>query len=291
MLIRPRPELIRKTRLASVMLMAMVCIACQPKRELQLSGKTMGTTYHIKVVTGWFTSGADLQRQINNRLAVINKSMSTYDPTSEISRFNAIDSTSEAFSPSDDFLNVLQVAAALHKLTEGAWDGTLDPLINLWGFGRNGVVSQIPNSRQIQQALSHVGFDRIRLDPSGTISKTDPAVTLDLASIAKGYGVDEICPVAGRRGVFATFWWRSVVKYTPVADARTASPGRWVSTDRTGRPPLMMSIKRCRLQTGPWPPAVTIVFFPDRWPTLFTHPRSANRPAGDQRRGECHGGG
>ena len=201
MLIFLRPGPTRAAVLIFGMLTALLCTACQPKKELRLSGKTMGTTYHIKVVTGWFASGADLQRQIDNRLAAISKSMSTYDPTSEISRFNAIDSTSEAFSPSDDFLNVLQVAAVLHKLTEGAWDGTLNLLVNLWGFGRNGTVSHVPNSSQIQQALSHVGFDRIRLDPSGTISKTDPAVTLDLASIAKGYGVDEIARLLGDKGL------------------------------------------------------------------------------------------
>ena len=55
-----------------------VCLwACQPGRELALSGKTMGTTYHIKVVAGWLTSGKDLQKKIDARLAVINRSMSS----------------------------------------------------------------------------------------------------------------------------------------------------------------------------------------------------------------------
>lgn len=184
-------------RLASVILMALVCIACQPTRELQLSGKTMGTTYHIKVVTGWLTSDDDLQRQIDNRLAAINKSMSTYDPASEISRFNAITTANEPFSPSADLLKVLQVAAELHRLTDGAWDGTLDPLVNLWGFGRKGAVSIVPDDREIRRALAHVGFDRIVLDPSGTLSKMDPGVTLDLASIAKGFGVDAIARLLG----------------------------------------------------------------------------------------------
>jgi len=200
MLIFLQPGPTRAAVLIFGMLAAFFCSACQPKRELQLSGKTMGTTYHIKVVAGLFTSGAEIQRQIDIRLAAINKSMSTYDPTSEISRFNAIESTAESFSPSDDFLNVLQVAATLHRLTDGAWDGTLDPLVNLWGFGRNGTVNHIPKDSEILQALFHVGFDRIRLDASGTIGKTDPAVTLDLASIAKGYGVDEIARLLGDKG-------------------------------------------------------------------------------------------
>ena len=200
MLILLRPPLIRKTRLATVILLALVCIACQPKRELQLSGKTMGTTYHIKVVTGWLNFGINLQRQIDDRLAAINKSMSTYDPTSEISRFNAITRANQPFSPSADLLEVLRVAAELHRLTDGAWDGTLDPLVNLWGFGRKGAVSAVPDEREIRQALTHVGFDRIVLDPSGTLSKADAGVTLDLASIAKGFGVDAIARLLGDKG-------------------------------------------------------------------------------------------
>ncbi|MFO7714756.1 FAD:protein FMN transferase [Desulfosarcina sp.] len=160
----------------------------------------MGTTYHIKVVAGLFTSGAELQQQIDNRLAAINKSMSTYDPGSEISRFNDLESTSEPFFPSDDFLNVLQVAAELYRITDGAWDGTVDPLVNLWGFGRQGTSGRVPDDREIRQALSRVGFDRIQLNPAGTISKLDSALTLDLGSIAKGYGVDAIARLLGGQG-------------------------------------------------------------------------------------------
>lgn len=161
----------------------------------------MGTTYHIKVVAGWLTSGTDLKRQVDNRLAGINRSMSTYDPSSEISRFNAFRATDQPFSVSDDFFKVLQVAAELHTLTDGAWDGTLDPLVNLWGFGRDGAVGRIPEEHEIRRALAHVGFDRIRLDSPGTVTKKDAVVTLDVASIAKGYGVDEIARLLGDNGL------------------------------------------------------------------------------------------
>jgi len=196
-----RPEPSHQARSALVMCMALVCIACQPQKELKIAGKTMGTTYHIKVVVGLFTSADKLQKQVDQRLAEINESMSTYDPTSEISRFNAIASISESFAPSDDFNNVLQVAAELHRLTEGAWDGTLDPLINLWGFGRKGTSDRVPQEDEIERALAHVGFDHIRRDPSGNIAKADPAVTLDLASIAKGYGTDAVARLLGDQGV------------------------------------------------------------------------------------------
>ncbi len=191
---------VRRILLVMVAVLSLSCIACQPKKELQLSGKTMGTFYHIKVVAGMFTDKADLQKKIDDRLVQINKSMSTYDPDSEISRFNAMDASDTPFSPSDDFLTVLQVAAEVYRLTDGAWDGTLDPLINLWGFGRKGTVSRIPADEEIRGALATVGFDHIRFDPAGTIGKNDPAVTLDLASIAKGYGVDEIARLLGKIG-------------------------------------------------------------------------------------------
>jgi len=199
MLICFQSESVRKMRFVLAMMMALVFTACLPQKEMRLAGKTMGTTYHIKVVAGWFTSEADLQAHIDKRLAEINRSMSTYDPDSEISRFNRIRKAGMPFSPSDDFIAVLRVAAELHRLTEGAWDGTLDPLINLWGFGRKGPAASLPDEDAIQAALSHVGFDRILMDASGAIAKQDPVVTLDLASIAKGYGADAIARLLGKR--------------------------------------------------------------------------------------------
>jgi FAD:protein FMN transferase len=151
-------------------------------------------------VAGPLTSTADLKQKIDKRLAAINKSMSTFDPQSELSRFNAITSTEETFSASADFIHVLRVADRIYQLTGGAWDGTLDPLINLWGFGRKGVSERVPSEDEIRQALAHVGFDRIILGPKGTLAKKDPALTLDLASIAKGYGVDAVSRVLGDSG-------------------------------------------------------------------------------------------
>ncbi len=179
---------------------ALMCTACLPEKELRLTGQTMGTTYQVKIVTGWFQFGTGLQQEIDRRLAAINRSMSTYDPESEISRFNALDTADQLFTISDDFFNVLQAAAELHRLTEGAWDGTLDPLVNLWGFGRSGSVNRVPDEMEVREALKRVGFDRIRLHAGGAISKIDAAVTLDLASIAKGYGVDVIARLIGDKG-------------------------------------------------------------------------------------------
>jgi FAD:protein FMN transferase len=201
MLMMTRPLRRRGVAIAVATLFALSILAgCQFTREVRLTGKTMGTTYHITVVTGWFSRSGRLQAAIDTRLAAINRSMSTFDPDSEISRFNAIRSTDETVTPSADFAFVLKVAAELYRLTDGAWDGTLDPLITLWGFGRKGTVDSVPEADRIEAALAHVGFDRIAIDPSGSLHKRDPVVTLDLASIAKGYGVDAVSKLLGDAG-------------------------------------------------------------------------------------------
>jgi thiamine biosynthesis lipoprotein len=117
-----------------------------------LSGKTMGTSYHIKVVAGLFTSGADLQRQIDNRLAAINQSMSTYDPASEISRFQCVQ-----FSGSNPFRHPMIFSTCCRwppRFTNSPMEpgtGPWIPLINLWGFGRKGAVNRIPDENEINR--------------------------------------------------------------------------------------------------------------------------------------------
>lgn len=160
------------------------------EKEYLLTGETMGTTYHIRVVTQ--KEPQPLKRKIDQRLKAINQSMSTYDPQSEISRFNALTDTTERFYISEDFLKVLIVAESLHRITEGAWDGTVDPLVTLWGFGRGKESNAIPSAGAIEAALARVGFDGIAIGGEGYLRKKNPRLTLDLASVAKGYGVDQI---------------------------------------------------------------------------------------------------
>lgn len=168
------------------------------KREVLIEGKTMGTFFHIKVITS--ESTGKLEEKIKLRLKEINRSMSTYDPDSEISRFNRISDTETRFPLSQDFMNVMTVSAELYRLTEGAWDGTVDPLVNLWGFGRKGKKQGLPESGEIEALLPHIGFHLIEISAQG-LRKTDPAVTLDLASIAKGYGVDQVAKVIAESGI------------------------------------------------------------------------------------------
>ena len=164
-----------------------------------MSGRTMGTFYHIKVISGYFTDLDGLQKKIDARLEEINQSMSTYRPDSEISRFNKM-ATDAPLQVSSDFYAVLNVAAKVFKLSGGAWDGTLKPLVNLWGFGNARPVQKAPDKELIAQKLAHTGFGHIQLLESQRVSKRNPRVTLDLASIAKGYGVDAIAALVRNAG-------------------------------------------------------------------------------------------
>ncbi len=165
---------------------------CGWKKETVISGRTMGTTYHIKIITGYLNSLDGLKEQIDQRLEEINQSMSTYRPNSEISRFNAIQDSQATFRVSDDFWSVMQVARRIYELTGGAWDGTIKPLVNLWGFGNTQQSRQMPEIATIKDKIRMVGFNHIHISKTGFLQKKVETLSLDLASIAKGFAVDQI---------------------------------------------------------------------------------------------------
>ncbi|MBW2604236.1 MAG: FAD:protein FMN transferase [Deltaproteobacteria bacterium] len=174
---------------------------CGFQKEVAFSGKTMGTVYHIKVVAGLFTNTKDLNAQIDMRLDEINKSMSTFRKDSEISRFNALQTVGEKFGISDDFYNVMTVAKTIYEETGGAWDGTVKPLVDLWGFGKSENKHTIPEKSRITALLSEIGFNNIEIDAGHYLVKKNTTITLDLASIAKGYGVDQAAALIRANGI------------------------------------------------------------------------------------------
>ena len=161
----------------------------------------MGTTYHIKIITGYFNKLSDLKPKIDQRLEAINQSMSTYRPDSEISQFNTIRDITTLFPVSDDFLDVLKMAQRIYELTDGAWDGTIKPLVNLWGFGNTRQPQKVPADTAIKDKIRTVGYKYIRIIEKGFLQKHVGAVSLDLASIAKGYAVDQISALLDAKGL------------------------------------------------------------------------------------------
>lgn len=168
------------------------CMGFGSFKEHLLAGATMGTTYHIKIIAPRSDDMDAVQKRIDHRLEQLNQSMSTYRKESEISRFNRLTAVGKPFIVTTDFLKVMLAADAIYGLTAGAWDGTVHPLVDLWGFGRSGPIDVVPSQSAIMNALEKVGFKYIEISTEGYLKKRHPQVTVNLASIAKGYGVDAV---------------------------------------------------------------------------------------------------
>jgi thiamine biosynthesis lipoprotein len=172
----------------------------EAQTEHLVAGRTMGTTYHVRVVTDAAESVNGLREKIDRRLGEINQVFSTYIQDSEISRFNALKAAGEKFPVSDDFIQVMRVAGKIHQLSEGAWDGTVNPLVDLWGFGPTQRQPQKPPAAEIKARAQKIGFDRIRIVEPNFLVKILATVTLDLNSIAKGFAVDRISGLVAAAG-------------------------------------------------------------------------------------------
>ena len=153
-------------------------------------GDTMGTEYSI-TLKGYVSRNAikELQQVIDEQLVEINRQMSTWDPDSEISLFNASEE-SGPFPVSPAFAEVVTRAIEFSDSTSGAFDPTLQPVLNLWGFGSDSEEQKIPSDEEIANALAYTGADMVWLEDGTNLWKAAPAVNIDLGAIAKGHGVD-----------------------------------------------------------------------------------------------------
>lgn len=182
-------------RLTLVVFVLFVVAGCakESKQVVHLHGETMGTTYNVKYVVDERGQIDGLKAALDKRLVEINKLMSTYDPTSELSRFNQYRFT-KPYPISPETTTVVKEALRLGELSHGVLDITVGPLVNLWGFGPNKRPEKVPDEAQINAVRPYVGLDKLTLTPQG-LKKSHPMVYVDLSTIAKGYGVDELATI------------------------------------------------------------------------------------------------
>lgn len=168
---------------------------------LRLAGQTMGTTYHITVVTGESAAPKEtaLQQEIDNLLMALNQQMSTYIPDSELMRFNKT-GVGEWFSISSDLLRVLILSQRIYVDSGGAFDITVGPLVELWGFGAHQSDDQVPPAEAIATALASIGAIKLEIDASGSRVRKHGDIQLDLSAVAKGYGVDLVSDLLASKG-------------------------------------------------------------------------------------------
>jgi thiamine biosynthesis lipoprotein len=179
-------------RALAVFIAALLLAACSREpRELVLSGPTMGTTYHVRVVgTPSDIDAEAVRRTIDEVLASIDSEMSTYRDDSAISRFNAARSTDWIDVPIS-LARVVDAARKVSELSQGAFDITVSPLVQAWGFGTNGEPVVLPGDEQIAQLRDRIGYRllEVRLAPAA-LRKLHPALTIDVNGVAPGYAVD-----------------------------------------------------------------------------------------------------
>jgi thiamine biosynthesis lipoprotein len=198
---------IRNIQHAFILLAAVLALsACNPNtsdHQLgEFSGLTMGTSWSVKVIDLPGTiNQSTVDDSISKTLAAISRSMSTYDTESELSRFNSSSST-DWFAASDALVEVLGAANEVSKLTGGAFDITVGPLVNLWGFGPQDSHGDIPGKDEIDSALARTGYRNIELKQApAAVRKQLPGLYIDLSAIAKGYAVDRIAELLGQQGI------------------------------------------------------------------------------------------
>jgi thiamine biosynthesis lipoprotein len=153
------------------------------EEPIKIDGFTMGTTY---VVTYFDSQGRNFKHQVDSLLIMVNRSISTYDSTSEVSRFNK--GTELAFEL-PYLYPVLKKSKEVFERSGGAFDPSVMPLVNAWGFGPGKNLTM--DSARVDSLMTFVGFDKINLTSKG-ITKTDRRVQLDFGGIGQGYGADVI---------------------------------------------------------------------------------------------------
>ena len=167
-----------------------------------LMGGAMGTSFSVKIVAP--ANAVDLESvrtQVEQTLATIEQQMSTYIADSEISLFNAQRSV-EWFEVSAELCDVVTQALTLSAATDGAFDITVGPLVNLWGFGPGGQVAEPPAQDLIAVLLQAIGHTALHTDCSVPALRKDlPDLYVDLSAFAKGYGVDKLAALLDAAGV------------------------------------------------------------------------------------------
>jgi thiamine biosynthesis lipoprotein len=159
-----------------------------------IEGKTMGTTYRVIYFDEPYRR--NFKSSVDSLLLLLNSAISTYDPGSEISHFNR--STKGTKPESFFFYDILKKSKRVNRRSHGAFDPTVMPLVNAWGFGPEKLSSSTPTN--IDSLKNLVGFNKVRVTKN-RITKKRPGIQLDLGGIGQGYGADVIVQFLKERGV------------------------------------------------------------------------------------------
>ncbi len=159
----------------------------------QNSGGALGTSYNIIYQSD---KVLDFQKEIDSVFAVVNQSLSTYIPDSDISKINNGDSTVKV----DHMFNeVFELSKEIYEKTDGYFDPTVGVLVNAWGFGPGEQIKM--DSSRVDSLMGYVGFDKVMVTDEKTIQKANKAIRFDFNAIAKGYAIDRLAVLMHDKGI------------------------------------------------------------------------------------------
>lgn len=157
--------------------------------SVNFGGPTMGAHWKVTVVTGGLDT-SHVQAALEAELAEIDRQMSNYRDDSALARFNA-HAGAEPFPAPPALLSVVDLAAKVSAASGGAFDVTVAPLVDAWGFGRVRRPDARPSDDDLAAGRARVGWHKLHTDLSaGTLRKDQPDVVLDLSAVAPGYAAD-----------------------------------------------------------------------------------------------------
>ena len=175
------------------------CSPPKPLHEHEFSGQIMGTYFRVKMLGDKKENLQALDADIEYALGLVNQSMSNYIESSEINQFNRM-SAHQRMALSADFAQVIGESIELAKLSGGAFDVTISPLINAWGFGEQGSIERQPSPTQLKQIAQRIGYQHLNFQ-QGTLSKLVDGLELNVSAIAKGYAVDKVSELLASAGI------------------------------------------------------------------------------------------
>jgi thiamine biosynthesis lipoprotein len=161
--------------------------SCQNKSNtnepIRLQGSVFGTTYSII----YYDVNTNFDEKIQQLFAAVNQSLSTYIPTSDISRINKGE---KGIKVDDYYKEVFSKSLKIFKETDGYFDPTVGNLVNAWGFGPQKPLNDL-DSAKVKELMRYVGFDKVKIE-NGEVVKEHPEIFFDFNAVAKGYGIDVV---------------------------------------------------------------------------------------------------
>ena len=160
----------------------------------------MGSAWTVKIAGVLPRPAADLQSGAQARFEAVNQALSTYRADSALSRFND-EASGEWVNIDPELAAVLRYALTLAARSDGAYDVTVGPLVNLWGFGPDPATNRVPDAAAIEAARARVGWRKVQVDATADRARKQPGMRIDLSSLGKGRGVDRVAEYLDAQGV------------------------------------------------------------------------------------------